>query len=144
MDREETKMKQERVERAVELHKKGYNCAQCIVCAYSDAVGLDEKTAFRMAEGFGAGMGDFQGVCGALAGAFMLTGLSTDGSGMEGPKTKQETYKKVKQLKKKFTEMNGSVLCHELKGMNGGSVLRSCEGCIEDGAILAGELLSAE
>ena len=137
-------MTKDRAERAVELHKKGYNCAQCVVCAYSDKVGLDEKTAFRMAEGFGAGMGGFQGVCGALTGAYMLTGLRTDGSGMEGAKTKQETYKKVKELAQRFEEKNGSVICRELKGMTGGPVLRSCEGCIEDGAKLAGDLFEGE
>lgn len=137
-------MANDRTERAVELHKKGYNCAQCVVCAYSDKVGLDPKTAFRMAEGFGAGMGGFQGVCGALTGVFMLTGLKTDGSGMEGTKTKQETYKKIKELTRKFEEMNGSVICSELKGMAGGSALRSCEGCIADGAKLAGSLFEGE
>jgi C_GCAxxG_C_C family probable redox protein len=137
-------MTDDRAAIALELHKKGYNCAQCVVCAYSDKVGIDQKTAFRMAEGFGAGMGGFQGVCGALTGVFMLTGLKTDGSGMEGTKTKQETYKKVKELIRKFEEMNGSAICRDLKGMTGGSVLRSCEGCITDGAKLAGDLFEGE
>ncbi|HVI42943.1 MAG TPA: C-GCAxxG-C-C family protein, partial [Anaerovoracaceae bacterium] len=117
------------------------NCAQCVVCAYCDVVGLDEKTMFRVAEGFGAGMGDFQGTCGALTGAFMLTGLTTDGTGIDGPKTKQETYRKVKELAKNFQDMNSSVICRELKGMTGGAVLRSCDGCIEDGVRIAGEML---
>jgi len=138
------KMQNERVEKALEMHKKGYNCAQCVACAYGDLAGIDEKTAFRMAEGFGAGMGNFQGTCGALTGAYLLAGLATDGSGMEGPKTKQETYKKVKALGKQFAEKNGSVICADLKGMNGGPVLRSCDGCIEDAAILAAELFHAE
>ena len=133
-------MSEKRVQKAVELHKKGYNCAQCVACAYSDIVGLDEKTAFRMAEGFGAGMGNFQGTCGALTGAYLLAGLTTDGAGMDGPKTKQETYRKVKELGREFEEMNGTVICRELKGMTGGPVRRSCEGCIEDGARLAAKL----
>ena len=47
----------ERQQRAQELHGKGYNCAQSVVCAYCDLVGLDEQTAYKMAEGFGLGMG---------------------------------------------------------------------------------------
>ena len=33
-------------QKAAEYHQKGYNCAQPIVCAFCDKVGLDEKTAF--------------------------------------------------------------------------------------------------
>ena len=46
----------EREERAQRLHDSGYNCAQAVVCAYCDRFGLDENTAFKMAEGFGLGM----------------------------------------------------------------------------------------
>lgn len=134
----------DRIERAVGLHKKGYNCSQCVVCAYCDVVGLDEKTGFRIAEGFGAGMADFQGTCGALTGAFMLAGLTTDGAGIDGPKTKQETYRKVRELAKAFRDMNSSVICRELKGMTGGPVLRSCDGCIKDSAQIIGNMLMDE
>lgn len=137
-------MDQKRIDNALALHKDGYNCAQCVVCSYCDLVGLDEKTAFRVSEGFGAGMGDFKGTCGALTGLYMLAGLKTDGSGIDGPKTKQETYKKVKELSKKFKEMTGSTLCDELKGLSGGPVLRSCNGCIEDAATLAADLFKVE
>ena len=51
----------ERQQRAQELHGKGYNCAQSVACAYCDLVGLDEQTAYKMAEGFGLGMG-----CGSI------------------------------------------------------------------------------
>ena len=44
--------KSERVAKALENHKKGYNCAQAVACAYADLFGVDEKTAFRMTEGF--------------------------------------------------------------------------------------------
>ena len=137
-------MLQDRIEQALSLHKKGYNCAQCVVCVYSDVIGLDEKTMFRVAEGFGAGMGDFQGTCGALTGAIMLTGLTTDGAGIDGPKTKQATYRKVKEISRAFKDINSSVICSELKGMAGGLVLRSCDGCIEDAVRIAGKMLVDE
>ena len=47
-----------RAERAAEYHKKGYNCAQAIVCAFCDKVGLDEETAFKVSEGLGLGVSD--------------------------------------------------------------------------------------
>ena len=43
----------ERAKLAQDFHKQGYNCAQAVVCAYCDLVGLDRDTAYKMAEGFG-------------------------------------------------------------------------------------------
>ena len=64
----------ERAERAQRLHAQGYNCAQAVACAYCDQFGMDEETAFRVAEGFGLGMGMME-MCGALSAVFMLAGL---------------------------------------------------------------------
>ena len=36
-----------RIKQTIELHKKGYNCAQAVACAYCDLVDIDEKTALR-------------------------------------------------------------------------------------------------
>ena len=47
-----------RAQKAAEYHQKGYNCAQAIVCAFCDKVGLDEKTAFKVSEGLGLGVSD--------------------------------------------------------------------------------------
>ena len=56
-----------RVEKTLEKRKQGYNCAQSVVCAYCELFGMDESTAFRLAEGFGGGMGGMQdGTCGAV------------------------------------------------------------------------------
>ena len=41
-------MELNRESRAVELHKKGYNCAQAVACNYCDLFGLDEETVYRM------------------------------------------------------------------------------------------------
>ena len=32
-----------RAERAAEYHKKGYNCAQAILCTYCDKLGISEQ-----------------------------------------------------------------------------------------------------
>lgn len=56
-----------RINRADELHRKGYNCAQAVACAYCDLAGLDETTMFRVTEGMGLGMGCMEGTCGAAA-----------------------------------------------------------------------------
>ena len=58
-------MSQSRVEHAIALHQKGYNCAQAVICTYADLFGIDEQTADKMSEGFGLGMGMME-VCGVL------------------------------------------------------------------------------
>lgn len=130
----------EQAEQAQRLHNKGYNCAQAVVCAYCDQFGLDEETAFKMAEGFGLGMGLME-VCGALSAAFMLAGVQgSEGTGSCGA-TKGATYKTTKTLAKAFSEKNGTYLCRELKGVTDGNVRRSCSGCIEDACQLIEEFL---
>ena len=121
----------ERAEQALRLHDKGYNCAQAVVCAYCDRFGLDEETAYKMAEGFGLGMG-LMDTCGALTGAFMLAGLRGSKGTAHPGETKGQTYKTTKMLAAAFREKNGTYLCRELKGVADGKVRRSCPGCIED------------
>lgn len=132
----------ERVKKALECKKNGYNCAQSVVCAYCDLFGMDENTAFRFSEGFGGGMGGMQETCGAVTAAFMLIGLENSSGCLEKPNSKVNTYSKVKELAQNFKNKNGSLICKELKGITGGSVLRSCEGCIEDACLLFEEYLN--
>ena len=125
-----------RVAHALELHERGFNCAQCVACATCDLAGLDEKTAFRLAEGFGGGMGGFTETCGAISGGIMVMGYRMS-KGPDGPITKKSTYVRAKQLVEDFQKKNGSTLCGVLRGETGGPKLRTCDGCIEDGVRLA-------
>ena len=131
----------ERAEQALRLHDKGYNCAQAVVCAYCDRFGLDEETAYKMAEGFGLGMG-LMDTCGALTGAFMLAGLRGSKGIAHPGETKGQTYKTTKMLAAAFREKNGTYLCRELKGVADGKVRRSCPGCIEDACALVEQYLT--
>lgn len=130
-----------RVAQALDFHKQGFNCAQCVACACADMVGLNQDEAFRLAEGFGGGMGGFSETCGAISGGVLLFGYANSG-GM-GERTKAATYKLSKALVNGFREANGSTLCGDLKGLTGGPVLRSCDGCIEDALRLTIEVLES-
>lgn len=133
----------ERLNKANELHKKGYNCAQAVVCAYCDIFGIEEKTAFLLAEGFGAGMGSMQGTCGAISGLVMLLGLKNSSGTVENL-TKASTYKLTKEAVESFKNKNGSTICAEIKGLNGQPVLRSCDGCIADACAIFEQYLNIE
>lgn len=134
---------EDRVKRALENHKKGYNCSQSVACAYCDLVGVDEDEMFRMMEGFGLGMGCMSGTCGALSGAVALAGMRNS-AGCENPVSKKQTYALAAGLLNRFEEKNGSVVCGELKGVQTGHVLRTCDGCIEDAARLAAGLFEED
>lgn len=111
-----------------------------VACAYCDLVGLDEQTAYKMAEGFGLGMGVMD-MCGALSGAFMLAGVKGS-AGIEAPgTTKAQTYQQTREMANAFKEKNGTYLCCELKGVADGNVRRSCPGCIEDACALVEKML---
>lgn len=130
-----------RIARTMENHKKGYNCCQSVACAYCDLVGVDEETMFKAAEAFGAGMGGMEATCGAVSGAVLLAGLKNSCGNLNMPVSKGSTYKLSKEIVAKFQAKNGSVICKELKGMETGCPLRSCDGCIEDAVALAEEVL---
>lgn len=125
-----------RVEKALENHKKGYNCSQAVACAFADLAGADENLVFAAAEGLGAGMGGMQSTCGAVSGACMAAGLLTSSRNTEKPVTKKDTYKLSRMIVQAFEQKNSSVICKELKGAETGEVLRSCDGCIEDAAVI--------
>lgn len=48
----------------------------------------------------------------------------------------------MKELTAKFQEMNNSIICREIKGVDTGIVLRSCDGCVEDAAGIIEEYLA--
>lgn len=109
---------EERVQRAVELFKSGYNCSQSVVAAFADLYGFTEEQAFKMSASFGGGIGRMRQTCGAACGMFLLAGLETgavDGSDQKG---KAYNYEVVQALAEKFRAENGSLICAELLGLN--------------------------
>lgn len=133
---------EERVAEIKDKHTRGYNCAQIVLCSYAEELGIDEETLFRISEGFGAGMGGMMQTCGAVTAMFMALGLANSSGDLQACDTKPQTMKKVRELAAEFEKKNGSIVCRELKGIDTGKVLRSCDGCIEDGIRIFGEYLS--
>ncbi|WP_303857896.1 C-GCAxxG-C-C family protein [Aminicella lysinilytica] len=130
----------DRKELSMELHKQGFNCAQCVVCSYCNVLGYDPVTAFKMAEAFGFGMGS-AGTCGAVSGMAMVIGMKTSDGDLDNPKTKRESYNLMRRATGEFLRKNKSIVCREIKGMDGGPVLCSCDDCIQDAIGILDELL---
>jgi C_GCAxxG_C_C family probable redox protein len=125
-----------RIQKVIGNHEKGYNCCQAIVCAYCDMFNLDEETVFKVTEGLGFGMGS-AGTCGAVSAMVIMAGLKNSAGKIVEPLTKHSTYALDKKLLDMFYNKNKSVMCVDLKGIiEGRNPLRSCNGCIVDGARL--------
>ncbi len=133
-----------RVEKALQNKKNGYSCSQAVVCAYCDLFGIEEKTAFMISEGFGGGMGGMQLTCGAVTALFMLLGIKNSTGNLKMPTSKASTMKLIRDAAQKFKEKNTSIECATLKGIKTGTVLRSCEGCIEDACTIFENYLDSQ
>jgi len=128
-------------ELAIQLHDKKYNCAQAVACAFAEEIGVDMQTLFQACEGFGLGMGGMNGTCGAISGAVMLAGFKNSDGDIDNPGTKASTYQLSRAILDKFAEKNQATRCRDLKGVDTGTVLRSCPGCIEDAVEIVQEVL---
>lgn len=104
-----------RSEQAVEKFKSGMNCSQAVLSSCSESLGLDSKTASRVATGFGGGMRMAE-TCGAVTGAFMVLGLKYGNRTVEDKEAKAKTYEKIVEFTKRFKTRNDSVMCKELLG----------------------------
>ncbi len=95
-----------RIGEAVNSFKNGLNCSQALLSAFSGELGLDKKTAKKIASGFGGGMGCAGETCGAVTGAVMVIGLRHGDSGKAAALTKE--------LLERFKDRNGDLLCRSL------------------------------
>ena len=101
-------------DRAVDLFKEGYNCAQAVAVAFSDVMGMEEKTVARMVSSFGGGMGRMREVCGAVSGMFFALGYLYGYDDPADDKAKMELYGRVQALAAQFREEHGNIVCREL------------------------------
>ena len=75
---------EELAEKAAELHRSGYNCAQAVACALSGEVGADEELCFRLMEGFGLGMASTYGIVRQVGERFLEKNGSTSCMELKG------------------------------------------------------------
>jgi C_GCAxxG_C_C family probable redox protein len=99
---------------ALKLFDEGYNCAQSVLCAFSEETGLDRDLCLKVSSAFGAGVCRQAGVCGAVSGGLMALGLIHCNS--SEPMSKGSVYSKGGEFMARFNEANGSLTCKELLG----------------------------
>lgn len=107
----------DRVTKAEELFKSGYNCAQSVFGAFCDDIGIDFDTAMKISEGFGAGFGRMRLTCGAVSAMGMVAGMMLSRGAGEGD-TRSIVYEKIHTMTEEFKALNGSIICGDLLGLN--------------------------
>ena len=124
---------QERMDYAAR-RKKEMNCCQAVLVAFVSELGKSDEELLRLGSGFGSGMGTMEGTCGALVGAIMVSSLlSEKGAAMTASRA----------IMPRFRELcGGATICRDLKGIDTGKVLCSCENCVRNAVHAAGEALA--
>ena len=97
----------------------GYNCAQAVFAAFSEEMGIDEKTALRLSSAFGGGMGRMREVCGAISGMFMVLGMLYGYDEAKNDEAKKLLYSRVQSFADEFKGEYGTIICRELLGVPG-------------------------
>lgn len=105
----------ERAKQALRNFADGCNCAQSVLLAYHDVLGLTREQAAMVSVGFGGGIGRLRDNCGAFSAAVMLVG-PMEGHGAADKEHRPQTYARVQELHRRFVAANGSISCAELLG----------------------------
>lgn len=107
-----------RADEAVRCFAQGASCSQAVLAAFSEELGLPRALAFKVAAGFGGGMGRLGQTCGAVTGAILVLGLRHGATEPADLAIKERTYGQVRELVARFRARHGSVLCRELLGLD--------------------------
>ena len=109
-----------RGEQSARLFDQGYNCAQSVVVAWADVIGLPVETAARLSSGLGGGVSRLREVCGAVSGMAMVLGMVKGYSDPADYDGKVALYTLVQKLAEQFRQETGAVRCHALLGLPDG------------------------
>jgi C_GCAxxG_C_C family probable redox protein len=92
------------------------NCAQSVINAFCEDLGLDRILALKLALGFGGGMGHTGQTCGAVSAAYMVLNLKQNLNPEDPKRNKDKVYALIAEFTQKFIQQNGSTLCTNLLG----------------------------
>lgn len=107
----------ERAQRAGEYFKAGYNCAQAVVMAYNDIMGMNLEMVAKLAAPFGGGMGRMREVCGTVSGMTMLAGYIQPSADPKNLEERKNNYALVQHFAEQFRNENGDIVCRRLLGL---------------------------
>jgi len=145
---------EQKIEKALDTFRSGFNCAQAVLMAYTDQLKFDNSLALSISTGFGGGMGRLQETCGAVTGAFMVLGIHNCQKHTDNGDRKNKTYSMVQEYDKKFKSIHHTTNCKTLLGCDlktpeGQKIFNEtnlvetvCEKCISDSIKILDELMN--
>ncbi|MBR1776432.1 C_GCAxxG_C_C family protein [bacterium] len=101
-------------DKAGENFRNGCNCAQAVLCAFSEYTGLSIEESMKLASSFGGGMGRLREVCGAVSAMFMIAGILKGYSVAGDELGKTRHYQLIQHLASKFKDKHETIICREL------------------------------
>ena len=107
-------MSSARARRARGLFEQGANCAQAVAGAFADVVGMKEEELFKLASGFGGGVGRMREVCGAVSGMVLIMNMLYGNDDISDKSAKDAHYARVQSVIKKFEAETSSIICRTL------------------------------
>lgn len=107
----------ERMERACDYFKKGYNCAQAVVMAFDDVMEQSPEALARLTAPFGGGMGRMREVCGTVSGMTFLAGAISPAVDPSNLEERKANYALVQRFADTFRSENGDIVCRRLLGL---------------------------
>ncbi len=107
-----------REEKARALFLAGANCAQAVAGAFADLCDLPEEKLFKIACGFGGGMGRMREVCGAVSGMTLVADCLYAAKGIGDKAAKDAQYAVIRELADRFKAETHSIVCRELLGVD--------------------------
>lgn len=120
---------------AIENLKAGYSCSEAVLLTYGPQLGLDQELAFKIASGFGGGMGLLGETCGAVTAAYMVIGLKYGANSVKDSYSRELIYQSVADFSDLFKERNGSTYCRDLIGDIGMSTIEGRKHIREKGRV---------
>lgn len=132
---------EERVAHAADAYAQRYNCAQSVLVAYCDDLGMTDQAALMLVEGLGAGMAKMQEVCGAYSAATMVVSyLCVDGR--VDLARREALYAALRDMADAFSGECGGLLCRDI--LNGNKPWPNCcPHVVEKAVRLVDELLAS-
>lgn len=114
--------KNSKARKAIELHKaRTHNCAQAVLCSFSEELSMDEEDLYRLSEGLSVGIAANKRVCGALIAADLALSHFTSDPDLNHWSTKEtniavnEMHRDFKdRLVKLLGEDRSSIICKEI------------------------------
>lgn len=144
-------MNEQAPQRSIELFKSGFFCAESVLLAIAESLGIQSDLIPRIATGYCSGVSRTGGMCGAVSGAIMGINLV---AGRNSPEESNElSYTLTQELINRFEKQHGSVNCRQLMGCDlatgagqqyfkENNLMNSCLKYAEDATRMAVSLIS--